>query len=86
MKVVGDLPKRNIGVRGLDWPAIVEYVRKQKGKWVSIDTFDPSVVSHIRAGRFTSVDPEEFEVTSQKAEPVDGKRRSTLFMRLRTED
>lgn len=82
MKVVGDLPERSIGVRGLDWPAIVEYVRKQKGLWVEIDTFDPSVASHIRSGRYPSIDPSEFEVTTQKAEPVNGKRRSTLFMRL----
>lgn len=83
MKVVDDLPAHNKGRRGVDWAEVCAFTEKQKGKWVEVGLFDPSVVSHIRNGKYPSVDPERFEVTSQGAEaPESGGRRSTIYIRL----
>ena len=50
------------------------------GEWAEVGVFSPSVASHIRSGRYPSVDPTKFEVTTQKA---DQPGRSYLFARLR---
>lgn len=80
VKKVGKLPDRTFGSKGIDWSSTCERVEKGAGAWFNVGEFSPSVASHIRAGKYPSVDPEKFEVTTQK---TDQPGRSALFMRLR---
>jgi hypothetical protein len=81
IKVIGNLPERNgHGRRGFDWTAICDAVADAKGKWCEIGVFHPSIATQIRQGRYPSVDPERFEVTTRT---TGDRLRSTLYMRLR---
>jgi hypothetical protein len=76
---IDDLPQRRLGPRGVDWRQVCADVEKHDGAWCHLGIFSASTVSHIRAGKYPSVDPEKFEVTSQRGD--DGKRH--LYMRMR---
>ncbi len=56
-------------------------VAAENGKWCEVGVYNPSVANHIRRGHYPAVDPEKFEVTTQKNADHPGK--STFYMRLR---
>ena len=78
------LPTRKYGARGVDWAAVCEAVEAEgarSDRWCMVGVFTPSVATHIRSGKYPSVDPERFEVTTQKDPDHPGK--SVFYMRLR---
>ncbi len=77
---VNTLPQRTHGSRGLDWKQTCADVEAGEGDWFLVGEFSPSVATHIRRGRYPSVDPGKFEVTTVKS---DTPGRSGLYMRLR---
>lgn len=81
---VDSLPPRTHGSQGIDWDEVcreVEAEGKKSDRWCKVGTFTASVATHIRRGKYPSVDPEKFEVTTQRSTEVIGK--SVLYMRLR---
>jgi hypothetical protein len=81
---VDSLPPRQFGARGIDWKQVcidVEDEATRSDKWCAVADFNASVGTHIRQGKYPSVDPEKFEVTMQKSDTAEGK--STLYLRLR---
>ena len=84
VKPVDALPARRYGVVGIDWAAVCDEVEaegRKSDRWCEVGVFAPSVASHIRAGKYPSVDPTKFELTTQKAPDHPGK--STLYMRVK---
>ena len=81
VKILDELPGTSgRGRRGLDWTDICQAVTGAKGQWCEIGVFHPSIATHIRQGRYPSVDPEKFEVTTRT---TGDRGHSTLYMRLR---
>ena len=81
VKPLDALPPRRFGASGVDWEQVCTEVAEQDGLWCEVGSFSPSVAVHIRKGKYPSVDPARFEVTTQKDESAPGKSR--LYMRLR---
>ncbi len=80
IKPVSELPPRQYGAKGIDWAEVCDKVAAENGAWCEVGTFNPSVATHIRNGRWPAIDPSKFEITTQKSD-VPG--RSRLYMRLR---
>jgi hypothetical protein len=81
MEHLDAVPTSQFGPRKIKWDEVVKEVRANGGKWGRVGVFSPSVATHIRAGRYPAVDPNEFEVTTRKVEGQPGK--STLYIRVR---
>jgi hypothetical protein len=81
IKRVDSLPERTRGSRGVDWKQTCLDVEAEGGAWCEIGDFHSSTASHIRVGRYPSVDPTRFEVTTQRS--TTDPKKSTLYMRLR---
>ena len=71
-------PFSKFGPRGTDWSKVCEEVDALGGKWGKVGQYHPSMVTRIRSGALTSVDPKKYEVTARK-DPETGK--SWLWMR-----
>jgi len=81
---VDSLPTRTHGSQGIDWAAVCSDVAaegERSDRWCEVGVFTASVATHIRKGKYPSVDPALFEVTTQRNPDIPGK--STLYMRLR---
>lgn len=67
---------------GIDWNEVAVAVRKAKGAWCQVDgDFNPSVAGHLRRGRYSAINPDEFEITSRQV--AKGDRRARIFIRLK---
>lgn len=66
----------------VDWEHIAAEARRVAPKWIEVPTLlNPSTVTQIRAGRYRHIRPDEFEVTSRRAD--DGSGRATIYVRVR---
>lgn len=73
-------PVGKVGNWKVDWEAVKALAQANPGRWVKVGILNPSVATHIRKGRYQSVSPEEFEVTTRK----DGEDKTKSWLYLRT--
>lgn len=80
---VDGLPARVKGKnRRTDWAAIARRVKENAPRWCNVGSFNPTVATHIRQGKYPAVDSALYEVTTRKTQVPPGEpRSSSLFMR-----
>ena len=75
------VPQNKMGPKKIDWPAILDEVRKNRGRWAKVGLFSPSAATQIRNGKWPAIDPKEFVITTRKDK--DAPNRSWLYIKVR---
>jgi len=71
-------------IRLVDWEKVLTQLDEASlsgsTEWGLVGTFDQSVRTHIRQGRYKSIDPSKYEVTTRLS-PGEKRSRALLYMR-----
>ena len=74
-------------VRLVDWAKVLAALdvlgEEKPGKWGLVGEFDQSVRSNIRRGAYSRIDPDKYEVTTEKVPSGMNRNRALLYMRRR---
>lgn len=63
------------------WARWCEEAAESPGTWFEVGSYHRTMVTHLRAGRISGVDPTRFEFASRKAPDEDRPYYARIFLR-----